>query len=92
MIKVYECWSVMDENGDSTKDWTCELWGASTKHPDSIFHMNADGKYKKSGLYDDDKYEVFQWLLWIASNLTFHFHAYSLASYAMKEWYEPDEN
>lgn len=27
MIKVYECWSIMDENGDSTKDWTCELWG-----------------------------------------------------------------
>ena len=73
-------------------DYVCELWGASTKHPDSIFHMNADGEYKKSGLYDDDKYEVFQWLLWIASNLTFHFHAYALASYAMKKWYEPDEN
>ena len=39
-------------------DYVCELWGASTKHPDSIFHMNSDGKYKKSGLYDDDKYEV----------------------------------
>ena len=77
---------------DEEDDYVCELWGASTKHPDSIFHMNGDGKYKKSGLYEDDKYEVFQWLLWIASNLTFHFHAYSLANYAMKEWYEPDEN
>ena len=36
-------------------DYVCELWGASTKHPDSIFHMNSDGEYKKSGLYDDDK-------------------------------------
>ena len=77
---------------DEEDDYVCELWGASTKHPDSIFHMNGDGKYKKSGLYEDDKYEVFQWLLWIASNLTFHFNAYSLASYAIKEWYEPDEN
>ena len=25
MIKVYECWSIMDENRNSTKDWTCEL-------------------------------------------------------------------
>lgn len=41
--------------------------------------MNADGKYKKSGLYDDDKYEVFQWLLSIAGDLTFRFHAWSLA-------------
>ena len=73
-------------------DYVCELWRASAEHPDSIFHMNADGEYKKSGLYKDDKYEVFQWLLWIASNLTFQFHAYALASYAMKEWYEPDEN
>ena len=77
---------------DEEDDYVCELWGASTKHPDSIFHMNGDGEYKKSGLYEDDKYEVFQWLLWIASNLTFYFHAYSLASYAMEKWYEPDEN
>lgn len=44
-----------------------------------VYHMNADGKYKKSGLYDDDKYEVFQWLLSIAGDLTFRFHAWSLA-------------
>lgn len=40
--------------------------GDCTHHPDAVYHMNADGKYKKSGLYDDDKYEVFQWLLSIA--------------------------
>ena len=69
-------------------DYVCELWGASTKHPDSIFHMNRDGKYKKNGLYDDDKYEVYQWLLWIASNLTWRFHARELAEYALREWYD----
>lgn len=34
-------------------DWDkapCELWEASTHHPDVVYHMNADGKYKKSGL------------------------------------------
>lgn len=69
-------------------DYVCELWGASTKHPDSIFRMNHDGKYKKNGLYDDDKYEVYQWLLWIASNLTWRFHARELVEYALREWYD----
>ena len=64
---------------DDDGDYVCELWEASTHHPDVVYHMNADGKYKKSGLYDDDKYEVFQWLLSIAGDLTFRFHAYSLA-------------
>ena len=72
-------------------DYVCELWEASTKHPDSIFHMNHDGKYKKSGLYDDDKYEVYQWLLWIASNLTWRFHARNLAEYALREWYDVED-
>lgn len=66
-----------DEDDDG--DYVCELWEASTRHPDVVYHMNADGKYKKSGLYDDDKYEVFQWLLSIAGDLTFRFHAWSLA-------------
>ena len=75
-----------DEN-----DYVCELWGASTKHPDSVFHMNHDGKYKKSDLYDDDKYEVYQWLLWIASNLTWRFYARNLAEFAIREWYDVED-
>ena len=54
-------------------------------------NMNADGKYKKSGLYDDDKYEVFQWLLSIAGDLTFRFHAWNLAQHALREWYQVDD-
>ena len=56
-----------------------------------FLNMNADGKYKKSGLYDDDKYEVFQWLLSIAGDLTFRFHAWNLAQYALREWYQVDD-
>lgn len=41
----------------------------------------ADGKY------DDDKYEVFQWLLSIAGDLTFR----SLVQYALQEWYQVDD-
>ena len=76
---------------DDDGDYVCELWEASTRHPDVVYHMNADGKYKKSGLYDDDKYEVFQWLLFIAGDLTFRFHAYSLVQYALREWYQVDD-
>lgn len=35
---------------DDDGDYVCELWEASTRHPDVVYHMNADGKYKKSGL------------------------------------------
>lgn len=72
-------------------DYVCELWGASTKHPDCMFHMNYDGKYKKSGFYDDDKYEVFQWLLMIASNMTFRPHAKAITEFALREWYKVEE-
>ncbi len=76
---------------NSEDDYVCELWEASTKHPDSIFHMNYDGRYKKSGLYIDDRYEVFQWLLFIASDLTWRFHARNLVDYALEYWYDLDE-
>ena len=72
---------------DDDGDYVCELWESSTHHPDVVYHMNADGKYKKSGLYDDDKYEVFQWLLWIASRRQWPFHAKELTEYALKNWY-----
>lgn len=72
-------------------DYVCELWGASTKHPDSMYYMNCDREYIKSCLYDDDKYEVYQWLLYIASNLTFRTYAKGLAEYALREWYDVED-
>lgn len=71
-------------------DYVCEIWGGSTRHPDLMYHMNYDKVYKKSDLYNDDKYEVFQWLLFIACNLTWRFNAYSVVQYALNEWYEID--
>lgn len=64
-------------------DYRLELWGASTKHPDSVFYFHDFVKAE----YIDDKYQVFQWLLECASKLTFPFHAKELADYAIAQWY-----
>ena len=65
-------------------DYICELWGASTKHPDARFRYSEWGN--RTDLFDD-KYQVFQWLLWIASRRQFPFHAKELTEYALKNWY-----
>ena len=74
MIKVY-----LDENND----YVCELWNASTKHPDSCFNMKNFKKVE----FIEDKYQVYQWLLECASKLTFPFFAKELVDYANKHWY-----
>ena len=56
--------------------------------PISLANQNFS---KVARLVDDDKYEVFQWLLSIAGDLTFRFHAYSLVQYALREWYQVDD-
>lgn len=82
MIKVYECWTLMDENGYSEKDITLELWGASTKHPDSKFYFSD---FQKSP-FVEEKHQIFQWLLECASKLTFPMHAKELAEFALKNY------
>ena len=74
-IKVYK---------NKVNGYVCELWGASTKHPDSIFFFN-DWEFK-TDLMDDDL-QIFQWLLYIASRLLFPPHAKDLVEYALKNWY-----
>lgn len=64
-------------------DYVLELWGASTKHPDSIFFFSA--WEDKSDLFEP-KYQVMQWLFYCASKLTFPFYAQALAEYAIKNW------
>ena len=61
-------------------DWVCELWGASTKHPDSMFLFS---NFKKTELLEEPE-QIYQWLLECASKLTFPFHAKELAEYAQK--------
>ena len=63
-------------------NYVLELWGGSTKHPDSIFQFED---FQKSEFVDEE-YQVFQWLLECASKLTFPFHAKQLAEYALKNW------
>ena len=63
--------------------YVCELWGASTKHPDSIFFFDD---FKKNDMFED-KYQVFQWLLECASKLTWPMHAKDLVDQARIEWY-----
>lgn len=74
MIKVYK---------NSVGNYVCELWGGSTKHPDSVFHFED---FEKSLWVDNDDYQVFQWLLECASKLNFPFHAKELTEYALKNW------
>lgn len=72
-IKVYK---------NSEGNYVLELWGGSTKHPDSVFHFED---FKKSEFVDEE-HQVFQWLLECASKLTFPFHARELAEYALANW------
>ena len=60
-------------------DTVLELWGASTKHPDSRFFFS---NFKKCE-WIEENHQIFQWLLECASKLTWPFHAYELTEYAM---------
>lgn len=73
MIKVYQ----------TDNNYVCELWGASTKHPDSRFYFS---NFKKAEFIPDNL-QVYQWLLECASKLTWPFHAKELVDYANEHWY-----
>ena len=74
MIKVIE---------NEKYGYILELWGASTKHPDSRFFF----KDFKKNEFIEDKYQVYQWLLECASKLDWPFHAKELVDYANQNWY-----
>ena len=67
----------------SDHETVLELWGASTKHPDSIYYFSD---FRKTD-FIPAKEQIFPWLLECASRLMFPFHSYCLASFAM-ELYE----
>ena len=71
MVNIYE---------SPKHGWVCELWGASTKHPDSIFYFDD---FKKTE-YVSEQSQVYQWLLECSSKLTWPFHAHDLATEAEK--------
>ena len=59
-----------------------ELWGGSTKHPDSVFYFSNFKKVE----YFEPYTQVFQWLLECASKLTFPFYAKDLTEFALKNY------
>ena len=73
MIKVYL---------DKKNNYICEIWGGSTKHPDSRFNMKEFEKVD----FIEEKYQVYQWLLECASKMHFPFYAKEIVDYANKHW------
>ena len=62
----------------SDHETVLELWGASTKHPDSVFHFSNF----KLAEFVPPELQVYQWLLECASKLTWWFYAKQLADFA----------
>ena len=71
---------------DTEEGKKLELWGASTKHPDSVYWFKDFNKVD----FLDEECQVFQWLLECASKLTWPFHAKELAEYALEHYYKWD--
>ena len=67
----------------SDHDTVLELWGGSTKHPDSMFFFSDFNKCE----YFEPHTQIFQWLLECASKLMWPPHARDLAEWAI-EMYE----
>ena len=65
------------------RGYVLEMWGASTKHPDSIFFFD---EFKKSDFFNDEA-QVFQWLLECASRMAWPMTAKEIADEAMGPWY-----
>ena len=71
-------------------DVVCELWGASTKHADAIYSMNRDIRnelFHRCQFADDPDYDIFQWLLYVASRQTWKSTAKKIVKIALNEWY-----
>lgn len=77
------------------EDYVCELWGASTKHPDSIFRMSDDIENKRfePNPYSELKVaDVYQWLLSIASRMMWKETAKRVVEFATEEYFgRPNE-
>lgn len=67
----------------SDHDTILELWGASTKHPDSRFNYS---NFEKTDFISDEV-QIYQWLLECASRLTWWFFAKDLVDFA-NEYYD----
>ena len=62
----------------SDHETVLELWGASTKHPDSVFYFSD---FKPSGWFDKID-QIVPWILECASKMNWPIHSYELAKWA----------
>lgn len=70
----------------SDHETVLELWGASTKHPDSWFFFSD---FEKSN-WIDEQLQIPQWIWECASKLNWPMHAYGLALFGIEiyeGWY-----
>lgn len=71
-------------------DVICELWGSSTKHADAIHSMKfaiENGLFVRCALADNPDYDIFQWLLFVASVQMWKDTAKKIVEIALAEWY-----
>lgn len=61
-----------------------ELWGGSTKHPDSVFWFSD---FKCSDWFEPID-QIVPWLLECASKLNFPYYSYTLARWAIERYEE----
>lgn len=81
MLSIFKSGIILKKTDN---DYILELWGASTKHPDSVFRYS---EWENKSEYFEDRYQIYQWLLNCASRLSFPFHAKNLVDYANEHWY-----
>lgn len=62
----------------SDHETVLELWGASTKHPDSVFYFSD---FQPSGWFDKID-QVVPWIFECASKMNWPIHSYELAKWA----------
>lgn len=69
------------------KETVLEVWGGSTKHPDSVFYFS---RFKLCDWFDPQD-QIFPWLLECASKFNFPSHAWELCHWAL-DLYEYGRN
>ena len=70
-------------------DVICELWGASTKHPDVTYSMNRDIEnelFHRWEFAESKDHDIYQWLLYVASRQTWKTTAKRIVEEA-EVWY-----
>ena len=65
-------------------DIVFETWSSSTKHPDSIHKFNS---WENKSRFIDNDFQVYQWLLFIASDTLIPFHAKEIVDFATEVYH-----